>query len=72
MRGPDRLHCDATDPREGRGWGKPCPRKVVLDVWRELADPAHGYVMHYCERHAPRAAKAPACVIRQDVRRLSR
>jgi len=72
MRGPNRLHCDAVDPREGRGWGKPCPRRVVVESFREMADPALSYTMHFCERHRKRADETPRVVIRNRVREVAR
>ena len=71
MRGPERLLCDATDPREGRGYGKPCPRKVVVESRRTMPDPASSYTMHYCKRHAHRAGEKPACALSVENRRIS-
>jgi hypothetical protein len=70
MRGPDRLLCDHTDPREGRGWGKPCPRRVVVEARRHLGDPSLSYSMHFCERHEGDTERKPRCVISQEVRRV--
>lgn len=70
MRAPDRLLCDATDSREGHGFGKGCPRKVVVESRREMADPAHSYSLHYCDLHADRAHQKTACVTKVDNREI--
>jgi len=68
--GKPRNCCDAVDPREGREWGKPCGRRVVLESRRHMADPTLSYTMHYCKRHAARADQKPGCVLRVENREL--
>ena len=72
MRTLDGLACDATDPREGRGWSAPCKRRVVVEIARHLSGDGGLYLMHYCGRHAKRAADRPACVVRQTARPIAR
>lgn len=63
MRGPTRLLCDADV-------GKPCERKVVLEVRRQLGQPELAYSLHYCDRHQKRALERPRCVVSEDRRKI--